>query len=238
MSAERIILCAYLEFNFCAGAFADPVFLHSFDLVGPVEGVDVGQEFVGVGGDFEEPLFHFLFFDFRSAAPAVAVFDLFVGEDGLVNWAPPLVGFFLVGEAFFVELEEAPLSPFVVFGGAGVDFSAPVDGVTEFFELVAEVFDVSVGGDFGGGAGFDGVVFGGEAEGVIAEGAENVKTLLGVVASEDVDDGEVTDVADVEASARGVGEHFGEEFFGFFGGVVGLESFGVFPDFLPFGFDC
>ena len=65
-----------------------------------------------------------------ATAPTLAILDLFVGEDGLVNRAPPLVRFFLVGEAFLVKLEEAPLGPFVIFGVGSVDFARPVDGKT------------------------------------------------------------------------------------------------------------
>ena len=97
--------------------------MHGFNFVGPVEIVDFFKKFVGIFGDFEEPLFHFFLFDFVTTAPTMAVFDLFVSKDGLVDWAPPLVGFFLVGEAFFVELKEAPLSPTVIFGVGGVNLA-------------------------------------------------------------------------------------------------------------------
>ena len=77
----------------------------------------------------------------------MTVLNLLVGQHGLVNRAPPLVAFLLVGEAGFVELEEAPLGPAVVFGVGSVDFAAPVNGVTELLGLFTEVFNV------GGGSG-------------------------------------------------------------------------------------
>ena len=211
--------------------------MHGFDFVGPVERVDVFEEFIGVFGDFEEPLFHFFLFDFVAAAPTMAVFDLFVGKDGLVFGAPPLVGFFLVGEAFFVELEEAPLSPFVVLRVGSVNLARPIDGVAKAFGLFLEVGDIGFGDVLGCGAGLDGVVFSGEAESVVAEGAQDIKTLLTIESSKYIDDGKITDVADVKAGAGRIGEHFGEEHFGFtglFGCFVGLLGF---PFSLPFGFD-
>ena len=104
----------------------------------------------------------------------MTVFDLLVREDGLVFGAPPLVGFFLVGEAFLVKLEETPLGPFVVLWVRGVHLAGPVDGVAEAFGLFSEIIDVLFGDFLRGGAGFDGVVFGGEAEGVVAERSEDI----------------------------------------------------------------
>ena len=109
-----------------------------------------------------------------TAAPTLAVFDLLVGEYSLVDGAPPLVGFFLVGEALFEELEEAPLGPFVVPWVGGAYLAGPVDSVTEALSLLAEVGDVFSGDFLGGGVGLDGVVFGGEAESVVAERTENI----------------------------------------------------------------
>ena len=60
---------------------------------------------------------------------------------------------------------------------------------------------------------------------------------MSVKTSQNVDDSEIADVADMKAGARGVGEHFGEHhlglawFFGSFEGLVGG------PFLLPFLFD-
>ena len=105
-----------------------------------------------------------------ATAPTFAVLDLLVGEDGLVFGAPPLVGFFLVGEAFLEELEEAPLGPFVVFGVGSVNLAGPVDGVAEALGLLLEVGDIILSDVLWGGAGLDGVVLGGKAESVVTEG--------------------------------------------------------------------
>ena len=118
-----------------------------------------------------------------TATPAFAVFDLLVGENGLVDWAPPLVGFFLVGEAFLIELQEAPLGPFVVFGVGSIDFTRPVDVVAESLGLLAEVVGVGLGDCLGSGASLDGVVLGREAESIVTEGPQDVKTLLSVKTS-------------------------------------------------------
>ena len=106
-----------------------------------------------------------------ATAPTFAVFDLLVGEDGLVFGAPPLVGFFLVGEAFLEELEEAPLGPFVVLGVGSVNLARPVDGIAEAFGLLLEVGDIILSDVLRGGASLDGVILSREAESVVTEGS-------------------------------------------------------------------
>ena len=148
-----------------------------------------------------------------TTAPALAVFDLFVGEDSLIFWTPPLIGFFLIGEAFFVKLKEAPLGPFVVFWIGSVDFAVPVDGIAKAFGLFAEVGDVGFGHFLRCDTGFDGVIFGWEAKGVVAEWTHNIKTLLCVESGEDVNDSKITNVPNMKAGTRWVREHLGDVHF-------------------------
>ena len=61
--------------------------------------------------------------------------------------------------------------------------------------------------------------------------------MLAIKTGENVNDGKIADVADVEAGAGGVGKHFGEEHFRGAGLLGSLESGSVCPDFLPFFFD-
>ena len=223
------------KINLRTFAAADPVLLHGLNLFGPFYFIQRRQQLVGVIGDFEEPLLHFLLFYFGTTAPAMTVLNLLVGQHGLVNRAPPLVAFLLVGEAGFVELEEAPLGPAVVFGVGSVDFAAPVNGVTELLGLFAEVLDVGGGSGLRRDAGFDGVILGGQTKGVIAEGAKNVHALLGIEAGEHINNGEVADMTNVKTSARGVGEHFGDEFLGArVADWASLKCLSIGPDFLPF----
>ena len=60
--------------------------------------------------------------------------------------------------------------------------------------------------------------------------------MLAVETGEDVDDGEVADVADVEAGAGRIGKHFGEVHFGGAGFFSRGEGFVGFPFGLPFLF--
>ena len=179
---------------------------------------------------------HFFLFDLTAATPAFAGFDLFVGENGLVNGAPPLVVFGAVGEAFFIHFFENPLCPAVVFGVGGIKFSVPVYGDAETFALLFEVFDIDFGGFLRRSAGLDGVVLGGKAKSIPSDGVHDIKALLAVKASEGVGRPESFDVAGVESGARGVGELTSNVFFGFVAEIFGCVGFGFFPDFLPFWF--
>lgn len=87
------------------------------------------------------------------------------------------------------------------------------------------------------GASFDGVIFGGEAEGVVAEWTEDVETLLGIKTSQYIDDGEVANVTHVKPGAGRVREHFGKEHLGLPCDFGSLKGVGVGPDFLPFSFN-
>ena len=228
------------EVDFGALGATDPVFLHRFNLFGPIEGVDFVEEFVGVGGYLKEPLFHFFLFDFSAATPTMTVFDLFVREDGFVLRTPPLIRLFLIGETLFKEFQKTPLSPAIIVGVGGIYFAIPVDIIAETFELGAEIFDVGFGRDFRGDAGFDCVILGRETKSIIAKGTEDVKTLLGVETGQNIDNRKIADVSDVETGARGVRKHLSEEFFRLFrvkifsGRVEGAKRFFGFPSFLPF----
>ena len=88
------------------GAFgaADPVSLHFLEGVGPVDGVEVVEEALGVGGDAEHPLAHRFANDGETADFAFAIDHFFVGEDGAEFGAPVDRGFGDVGEAFGIAV--------------------------------------------------------------------------------------------------------------------------------------
>ena len=71
------------------GGASDPVALHGFDLVGPVQAVKVLEKAVRVGGDPHHPLAQPLSEDGEVAALAAALCGhLLVGQDGPQAWAP------------------------------------------------------------------------------------------------------------------------------------------------------
>ena len=136
-----------------------------------------------------------------TTTPTFAVFDLFIGEDGLVYWTPPLIGFFLISEAFFVELEEAPLGPTIIFWVGSIDFARPVNGIAKTFGLFAEIGDVGFGDFLGGGTSLDGIIFGRKAKGVVSEWAQYIETLLMIKTSKNIYDSKITNVSNMKTSA-------------------------------------
>jgi hypothetical protein len=89
--AQFLLLDAWrvqTEGDLHALAAPDPVLLHGDDPLRPVD-LAVVQQFVGVVGYPEEPLFQVSLGDRRAAALALAAGqDLLVGQDGLAGGAP------------------------------------------------------------------------------------------------------------------------------------------------------
>ena len=75
------------EGNLSAVTLTDPVPLHGLDTFRPID-IFVFHQFVGVFGNTEKPLLQVAFDDRGFAAPAEAVFDLFVGQHHLAFGAP------------------------------------------------------------------------------------------------------------------------------------------------------
>ena len=144
----------------------------------------------------------------RVAAPAAAVLDLLVGQAGLAGGAPVDGRGGPVGQPLAVEQQEHPLRPLVVVGKAGVDLALPVIGAAGLDQRFA------VGGGVFGhhlarvAAAADGLVLGRLAEGVPAHGMQHVEALHALEAAEGVGGHVVLEVADMEARAGRVGEHF------------------------------
>ncbi len=204
---------------------ADPVALHGLDPFGPVEGVEVGQQLVGVVGDAEEPLLEVALDHQVAGALAGAVGqDLLVGQDGLAAGAPVDRGIGPVGQAGVEEALEDDLVPAHVLGVVAADLPAPVVDGAEGDDRGLELLDAGVGEDAGVGAGLDGGVFGRQAEGVEAEGGEDGVAQHGAVADQQVTEGVVADVAHV-GRAGGIGVH--AEHVPGRAGVVGVDLVGT-----------
>ena len=140
-------------------------------------------------------------------ALAPAVDHLFVREHRAKRGAPVDRHLCDIGEPLLVELLEDPLRPAVVLGVGRVDLAVPVVGKAERADLLAEAVDVLLRGDCGMGAGLDGVLLGGKAEGVPSHRMQYVEALHPLVSAEDVGRGVSLGVADVQPCARRIREH-------------------------------
>ena len=105
-------------------------------------------------------------------------------------------------------------------------------------ELLAEVLDVVVGHLGGVDVVLNGVVLCGQAEGVIADGEQDVVALHPLLPADDVHGGEGPGVAHVEPLAGGVGELHQRIELGLLAVVRGLVGSLFLPLLLPFGLDA
>ena len=105
------------------------------------------------------------------------------------------------------RLQEDPLRPLEVVRVGGIDLAVPVVAEAEHLDLPAEGVDVLLRGDARVRAGLDGVLLGGQAEGVPAHRVQDVEAAHALVAGQDVGGGVAFGMADVQAGAAGVGEH-------------------------------
>ena len=221
-----------------AARFANPVALHGFDALRPaVEGVQIAQQFFGVVGDAEVVHRNLALLYQRTAAPAAAVNDLFVGKHGLVHRVPVHRAVFAVYQPFFKETGKQPLLPAVVVGLAGGDFARPIDGKAERFQLVFHVVDVAVSPGGGRDLVVHRRVFRRHAEGVPAHRLQYVFAAHPLVAGDNVADGVVAHVPHVQAAGR-IGEHRQAVEFFTRGVSHGAERLVFFPGFLNGGFEC
>ena len=111
-----------------------------------------------------------------------------------------------VGDAPLEHAQEEPLVPAVVLGVAGGDLAAPGVAEAQPLELALHARDVLARPLLGVDAALDGGVLRGQAEGVPADGVQDVEAAHPLVAGHHVGDAVVADVADVDV-ARGVGQH-------------------------------
>ena len=121
-----------------------------------------------------------------------------------------------------VDLEEDPLGPAVELAVGGGDGAALIVAESQAAQLALHVLDIRHGGGARVGAGLDGVLLGGQAEGVVAEGVEHVLAGHALEAGVDIGGDIAQRVADVQPGAGGVGEHV-------------LHEDAVFRQLLPVG---
>ncbi len=184
-------------------ALADPVLLHREHPLGPsVHPRAFLEQLFRIVRDSEEPLLQFPGVHFLITTPASSRFHLLVGEHGLALFAPVHLRALPVGESLLEHLNEQPLFPSIVLGGAGVDFPVPVVTEAHPFQLLDHLPDVLFRVDRGMHPALDGRVLGRHAEGIPAHRVENVPARHPPVAGQHVSDRVVANVSHVEVTAR------------------------------------
>ena len=143
------------------------------------------------------------------------------------------------------DLQEDPLGPAHVVDVDGGQGATRVVGQAQAAQLAAHVGDVGLGGDARVLPGGDGVLLGGQAEGVVAHRVQDVLAGHAGEARDDVGGDVAQRVAHVQALAGGVGEHVQQEVLLLVragagqsaDGVVGVEGALGLPAVLPGGLD-
>ena len=195
-----------LEGDLRTGGAADPVALLGLHALNVVDLVEVVDEAVGILRDAQHPLTLFLADNGRAAALAHALDDLFVGQHTLAARAPVDGHRGLVGKVMLEHLQEDPLRPLVVVRVGRVHHAIPVKAVAEHLELTGEVLDVLLGDDGGMDVVLDGKVLRRQAEGIKADGVEDIIALHALLAADDVHRREGARMADMQASGGGIRE--------------------------------
>ncbi len=169
-------------FNFksenCTVRFTNPVCLHCFNVVTPTwKFVEVFKKNFRVISNFEEPLRKIFFLNNTVTSPAFTIDYLFVSENGSAFVTPVNSGFFFIGKTFFIQLQEQPLSPFVIIRLAGRNFTVPIVRKPEHFKLFCHISNVFICPGFRISAVFHCCVFCRQPETVPAHWMKNIKPL-------------------------------------------------------------
>ena len=229
------ILVAQGKVDLGALGAADPVGLHLLDALGPAgKLLQIVEQLLGVLGDLEVPLLKVALLGLGAAAPALALGDLLVGQNGLAVRAPVDRVLLAVDQALFPQLLKDPLTPAVVVGAAGLDHAIQIVGEAHALHRGKRLIHVLIrpGGSLR--IVFDGGVLGGQAKGVEADGVQHVVAAHAGLTGHGIADGVVARVAHVQV-ARRIREHLEHVLLGLT--VVGVDGkeVGVLPGLHPLG---
>ena len=229
------ILVAQGKVDLGALGATDPVGLHLLDALGPAgELLQIVEQLLRVLGDLEVPLLKVALLGLGAAAPALALGDLLVGQNGLAGGAPVDRVLLAVDQTLFPQLLKDPLTPAVVVGAAGLDHAIQIVGEAHALHCGERLVHVLIrpGGSLR--VVLDGGVLGRQAKGVKSDGVQHVVAAHAGLTGHGIADGIVASVAHVQV-ARRIREHLEHVLLGL--AVVGVDGkeVGVLPGLHPPG---
>ena len=235
---HRLLASGDLEYDFTSGGAADPVALHLFGLLRPVDMIQAFQKLIRVFGDLQKPLREVLAL-YHAVAPLAGpvAHDLFVRKHRIAGGAPVDRRFPALRKTVLVHLHEHPLGPLVVIRHAGHHFIIPVEGRAHASELMLHRVYVLKRGILGMDPCFDGIVFCGKTERVKAHGMKHIVSLHALESCPAVRGSVIVPMSRVQFRAGRIGEHLqAVQFFLRFCTVKTVQS-RLFPAFAPFFLD-
>ena len=229
------ILVAQGKVDLGALGATDPVGLHLLDALGPAgELLQVVEQLLRVLGNLVVPLLKVALLGLGAAAPALALGNLLVGQNGLTSGAPVDRVLLAIDQALFPHLLKDPLAPAVIIGAAGLDHAIQIVGEAHALHRGERLVHVLIrpGGSLR--VVLDGGVLGGQAKGVKADGMQHVVAAHAGLTGHGIADGIVARVAHVQVTRR-IREHLEHVLFGL--AVVGVDGkeVGVLPGLHPLG---
>ena len=136
-----------------------------------------------------------------------------------------------------IELEKAPLRPFVILGHTGFQLKVPVKGCAHSLELVLHCLYVGDGGVLWVNTCLDSIVFGRQTRRVKAHGMKDIIAGHSLIAGIGICQTIVIPMADVQLGAGGIGKHLKHIVLWLIARFVVILRSGFGPFLLPFLFD-
>ena len=171
-----------------------------------------------------------------AAALAHTACGLFIGKHALAGGAPVDGHLLLIGQAFFEQLEEDPLRPFVIGWVCRVDLAAPVKGKSEGLQLLLKVRHVIARHDLRVNMVFDGIVLRGQAKSIPAHWIEHIIALQPLFACNDIQRRIGARMADVQPLPGRVRKFHEAVKFRAVILILGMKDARLLPPVLPFLF--
>ncbi len=223
-----------LEADFSAFAAAYPVLLHKLDGFGPVDGLEVVDQAVGIGRDLKKPLREVFLFNERVASPAFAVLYFLVCKNSLARRAPVGRSERPVCQAFLIKELEYPLSPLVILGRAGVDLARPIVAYSDQVHLPFISIDILRHGLFRVAVLLYGFIFCGQAECIPTHRMEHIEAFHPFIAAGDIGGNIVSAVTYRKARAAGIRKEIEAVELRLIRRIFSFEEVGLLPALLPF----
>ena len=117
--------------------------MHVLDRLWPVKVIQVIEQALSIGSDFEHPLTHWFTNNWVATTLRCSIWkNFFVGDSCSQFFNPVYWHFSFISQTFFVKLSEDPLRPLVVVRICSIDFTVPVVREAKRIDLAFEVGNV------------------------------------------------------------------------------------------------